>query len=155
MIHWLSHLMWLHFVPFSLDSRVLSVAEYMGTACPRLRELWVTVSPALEASSGSSWPVPSVCCRFGHLSDWVSSLPGLTSTWLSAADIYGRSKAKSSDIDWTRPGDWRWRWRKHCLPLIVLLFFWAKHNTGIWWRFFFFHFLMFVWMCLNCCKSNI
>lgn len=88
------------------------------------------------------WPVLSVCCRFEHLSDCIPTPPWLKSTWPSAADVYGRRKAKSTESDQTRWRNWKWSRRKYCLPLIVLLFFQMRQHTGILGRFFFFPFLM-------------
>lgn len=101
------------------------------------------------------WHVLSVCCRFGHLRGWVSNTPWLKPTRPWAADVYSRSKAKSTDIDQARWGNWRWSRRKYCLPLIVLSLFFPNKTEH--WHFgenFYFPFLICVWLCPNYFKSN-
>ena len=122
----------IHFIPFSLDS---VISPWLA--------LWPQHFPIFKGSDSDSWfhltcrsqadsPVTcAVCCRFGPLSDCIPALPGLKSAWPSAANVHSRSKAKSTESNQTRRGNWRWSRRNYCLPLIVLLFFQMKQNTGI------------------------
>ena len=144
------------FVPFSWDSAILSVAGAVGVALPSLWGLclWFIVPTCLWVSIWLLWPVLSVCCRFERLSDCIPTPPRHKFTWPSAADVYSRRKAKSTDSDQTRRGNWKWSRRKHCLPLIVLLFFQVKQHTGILGRFFFFSFLD-VCDCPNYFRSTV
>ena len=131
------------FVPFSWDSAILSVAGAVGVALPSLWGLclWFIVPACLWVSIWLLWPLLSVYCRFERLSDCIPTPPRRKSTWPSAADVYSRRKAKPTDSDQTRRGNWKWSRIKHCLPLIV--FYFSKWNNILaFWGGFFFPFLM-------------